>query len=904
MTNNHPVALALGYLNGEIPPGAELVELPIQLARNPTFGLGLRVFDKLKLETDPATRQSFEDKLEKIAQKAALCAYKNPDVPAQEGLARAQQILEVDCRLEQSDDAETLGIAGAVFKRKWDRSGRTIDLGRSLRYYRLSFSGQPRKAGAAQAEKIQRTRIGRDQGYTAINAAFMADTFAENLRTADDLDGAERQGREADRIRKLILEVLDEPARPDSGMTEDDAQSYYWSAVTQVEAAFGLGRFDDAERLLALPLALPLFTRDELKKSYTWMRQSTATQLAKIVRMRFAGDQRPRRVLQTLLGDDVSLEAVDSLILGKVGMAMSGGGFRSSFFHIGVLARLAELDVLRFVEVLSTVSGGSILGAHYYLLLKRLLEDKGELRRADYIKVVEDMANDFLAAVQTDVRSTLYRDLPVRLSELLRPGIVVGQALGRKFEEHFYGPALAEPREEGRIYLDQLSIAPAGDSGFQPGHDNWRRHSKVPVLVLNATSLNTGHVWQFTTTYAGESPYAIDSTVDSNDRLRRFSYRSKASDGKERLIDERRVPLGTAVAASACVPGLFPPIDLGGLYPEHQVRLVDGGVHDNQGIISLLEQDCTQLIVSDACGQMTTETAPWGVAAGPVLRSNSILMERVRQEEHERVDALRDSSRLSGFLFVHLRQELSGDAIDWQGCESPVDRGERDPILSYGIRRDYQEALAAMRTDLDAFSEVEAYALMYSGYRMADKGFAAAVPDLARLASNESPYDGWKFLGVETLMTDREPTDPRHGRFAEVLREGAKQFFRDTEEEEERVMKYLSGVASQAKLVAGIAAALLLLIPALVWILVGQLQALWAGLGLLASVLVGLGTFAVNAFRELTKAKEEAQLPSWGEAGPVIAYAGVLWAAKRFSTFHLQHYKDKLLEQATVASLR
>jgi len=60
-------------------------------------------------------------------------------------------------------------------------------------------------------------------------------------------------------------------------------------------------------------------------------------------------------------------------IAGKVGLALPGGEFRASFFHIGVLARLAELDFLRHVEVLSCVSGGSIVGAQYYLELRNLL---------------------------------------------------------------------------------------------------------------------------------------------------------------------------------------------------------------------------------------------------------------------------------------------------------------------------------------------------------------------------------------------------------------------------------------------------------------------------------------------------------------------------------------------------
>ncbi|HVD49595.1 MAG TPA: patatin-like phospholipase family protein, partial [Gaiellaceae bacterium] len=58
----------------------------------------------------------------------------------------------------------------------------------------------------------------------------------------------------------------------------------------------------------------------------------------------------------------------------KLGLALSGGGHRAAFFHIGVLACLAELGLLRLVQVISTVSGGSIVGALYYLHVKNLLE--------------------------------------------------------------------------------------------------------------------------------------------------------------------------------------------------------------------------------------------------------------------------------------------------------------------------------------------------------------------------------------------------------------------------------------------------------------------------------------------------------------------------------------------------
>jgi predicted acylesterase/phospholipase RssA len=56
--------------------------------------------------------------------------------------------------------------------------------------------------------------------------------------------------------------------------------------------------------------------------------------------------------------------------VGKVGLALSGGGMRAALCHIGVLARLAELDALRHIDVISCVSGGSIVGAYYYMKLK------------------------------------------------------------------------------------------------------------------------------------------------------------------------------------------------------------------------------------------------------------------------------------------------------------------------------------------------------------------------------------------------------------------------------------------------------------------------------------------------------------------------------------------------------
>ena len=58
----------------------------------------------------------------------------------------------------------------------------------------------------------------------------------------------------------------------------------------------------------------------------------------------------------------------------KIGLALSGGGYRAAAYHIGSLRTLHRLGVLDKVDVISSVSGGSITAA-YYALHKDNYED-------------------------------------------------------------------------------------------------------------------------------------------------------------------------------------------------------------------------------------------------------------------------------------------------------------------------------------------------------------------------------------------------------------------------------------------------------------------------------------------------------------------------------------------------
>jgi hypothetical protein len=240
--------------------------------------------------------------------------------------------------------------------------------------------------------------------------------------------------------------------------------------------------------------------------------------------------------------------------------------------------------------------------------------------------------------------------------------------------------------------------------------------------------------------------------------------------------------LGCAVAASACGPGLFEPLELTQLYPEMTVRLVDGGVHDNQGVAGLLEQDANFLIVSDASGQMGIEKEPAKSVIGVPLRANSILMSRVREAQFHDLQGRQRGGLLRGLLFVHLKKDLEVDPVDWKDCPDPWTASDdarpasrRGPLTSYGIRKDMQERIAALRTDLDSFNEAEVFALMTSGYRMIEREFADSGINLHRAPAEPQP---WDFLQAEKYLNLSKGHEQGGRALMEILEAGAQRAFK------------------------------------------------------------------------------------------------------------------------------
>jgi hypothetical protein len=205
-------------------------------------------------------------------------------------------------------------------------------------------------------------------------------------------------------------------------------------------------------------------------------------------------------------------------------------------------------------------------------------------------------------------------------------------------------------------------------------------------------------------------------------------------------------------------------------------------VYDNQGVASLLDQDCTVVLVSDASGQMGSLNRPSGGALDVVVRSNDILMERVRASEYVDLVTQLRASFLRGMMFLHLKKDLATPAVSWIGCQEPPDvdvaqSGVLTGLTDYGILADTQKLLASVRTDLDSFSDAEAYALMLSGYNMAAREFADRLPTFPAPA-NPPARPAWRFLALANDAAGVEPGDLPDGSLAKQLRISAQQFFK------------------------------------------------------------------------------------------------------------------------------
>ncbi|HJX91561.1 MAG TPA: tetratricopeptide repeat-containing protein, partial [Pyrinomonadaceae bacterium] len=482
---------ALEILRGKQSEPREMLELAKKLKGETRFSYARRLLARASNHESISREKKLR---ETIFQQLALCTYKDQDLPADDRFNRALGILNQIADFDTTTNQETLGLIGSIFKRKWEFDNERQNLERALFYYLRGYDQGP----------------ANDQGYTGINAAFILDQIAsleegEAEKASRESKAAQERRARARAIREHIVEEVGKLiAEPDHKWVSDQ----WWYYATMAEAHFGLGKYEEAVKWIrdGQTVAAQIFE---------WELETCARQLAALARLQddqLVGEEFESSPAWSALEEAFGAAAVvRSAFVGKIGLALSGGGFRASLYHLGVLARLAELDVLRKVEVLSCVSGGSIVGAYYYLKVRKLLESKteDEIKREDYIQIIHEMIDEFPAGVQLNVRTRIALNPFKNLQGFWSKDYSRTTRVAELYEQCLYA-RVKDGKERDPRWLNGLTISPLtktnggpprNDSDFAPKYQNWRRNAKVPILVLNAATLNTGHTWQFTATW-------------------------------------------------------------------------------------------------------------------------------------------------------------------------------------------------------------------------------------------------------------------------------------------------------------------------------------------------------------------------------------------------------------------
>ena len=348
-----------------------------------------------------------------------------------------------------------------------------------------------------------------------------------------------------------------------------------------------------------------------------------------------------------------------------VGLALSGGGYRATLFHIGTLWRLNELGYLPKLKRICSVSGGSITAGVLGLRWKRLnFNEQG---------VADNFVDEIVQPLQKFCSKTI--DVSAILGGWLSIFSRPSDKLTKRYDEDlFHGATLQD--------------LPADSEG--------------PRFIIYATNLQTSASVRFSKPYLGD--YHLGT------------------------LPNPKIPLATAVAASSAFPPVLTPVLLktnakdwqeregADLYHKKAFRkemiLSDGGVYDNMGLEAIWDRYET-VLVSDAGAPFDTDSKPFWIKNSQVKKVLRVLDISVEQNR---------SLRKRWLIQDYINQVRKGS---YWGIDTNIDNYELDDLMVKSNA--VTTSLSQVRTRLNAFSDEEQGRLINWGYALADSAMRRYV---------------------------------------------------------------------------------------------------------------------------------------------------------------------------------
>src|SRR5712692_10226107 len=136
-----------------------------------------------------------------------------------------------------------------------------------------------------------------------------------------------------------------------------------------------------------------------------------------------------------------------------IGLALSGGGFRATLFHIGSLWRLNELGYLPKLSRISSVSGGSITAGVLALRWKEFTFQN-------------DIATNLFEKVVEPLQKFCERDIDTRAigEGAFLPWKSISDSVREEYEKHLLGKATLQDLQNNPLFVFNTT-------NFQTGND-------------------------------------------------------------------------------------------------------------------------------------------------------------------------------------------------------------------------------------------------------------------------------------------------------------------------------------------------------------------------------------------------------------------------------------------------
>ncbi len=298
----------------------------------------------------------------------------------------------------------------------------------------------------------------------------------------------------------------------------------------------------------------------------------------------------------------------------RVGLAFSGGGFRATAFGLGALRALHDRNVLAEVDVVSGISGGSLLTAMWAY---------GPESFGEFDETVTEL-----------LRGGLQMELARRA--LTPPRVVASLASA-------VGGALPGRLKRNRVSTRTEALVDALSSRNFGGKLMTEVTHKGLETIISATDLSTGNAVRFGSKVSSCSPHG-------------------------RISDPVRV--ADAVTASAAFPLLLPQLNRTYTFTRSDgsqhiktMLMTDGDVYDNLGVSPLVPgrsnaftshaHDLDYIIAIDAGPGRTAPRAP-NFMPFRLKRSFEITHVRSQDGSRARVHELAAAGQIRGFVYSYL----------------------------------------------------------------------------------------------------------------------------------------------------------------------------------------------------------------------------------------------------------